>query len=69
MKAHLDTYGNLSDFDAQWAQRKMPTAQPQEARVATPPNDAVKALKMSPNLANAFDEKYGAGSAAKVLGR
>jgi hypothetical protein len=26
MKAHLDQYGNLSDFDSQWAQRK--TAKP-----------------------------------------
>jgi len=24
MKAHLDQYGNLSDFDSQWAQRKPP---------------------------------------------
>jgi len=67
MKSHLDTYGDLSDFDAQWAQRKMPTAQTQEARVATPSNDAVNMLKMNPKLAADYDEKYGAGSSAKVL--
>ncbi len=28
MKAHLDKFGNLSDFDGQWAQRKAPSAPP-----------------------------------------
>jgi hypothetical protein len=28
MKAHLDQYGNLSDFDSQWAQRAAKTSQP-----------------------------------------
>jgi hypothetical protein len=28
MKAHLDQYGNLLDFDSQWAQRKAPPAKP-----------------------------------------
>ncbi|CAB4172485.1 hypothetical protein UFOVP1470_25 [uncultured Caudovirales phage] len=41
---------------------------PAPARQTASP-DAVNMLKMNPKLAAAFDEKYGAGSAAKMLGR
>lgn len=68
MKAHLDENGNLSGFDGAWAQRKSPVA-PVKPALQTAPKEAISMLKMSPNLAAAYDEKYGAGSAAKVLGR
>lgn len=31
MQAHLDKFGNLTDFDSQWAARKQKAAQPQSA--------------------------------------
>lgn len=64
MRAHLDSTGNLLDFDSQWAQRKSPSTPPAGA-----PKDAVNMLKMNPKLADDYDKKYGAGSSAKVLGR
>ena len=38
------------------------------AQTTQPPAGAVEMLKSDPSLASAFDEKYGAGSAARVLG-
>ena len=70
MAAHLNEAGNLLGFDAQWAQRKTPTQPNVIGEPPTAPNQAhIRALKMSPNQAAAFDEKFGAGAAAKVLGR
>lgn len=40
----------------------------ESAAVSAPPS-AIEYLRANPNLADAFDKKYGAGSAAKVLGR
>lgn len=70
MKAHLDQYGNLMEFDSQWAQRK-PSAQPtqQSAPAATNiPAAAINMLKMKPSLKADFDAKYGVGAADKALG-
>ena len=47
--------------------------QPASVTTTTPgiaaPAPAIAMLMQNPNLAAAFDQKYGAGSAAKVLGR
>lgn len=42
---------------------------PPGAAAVAPPDNAVKALQMSPNRAAEFDAKYGQGAAAKILGR
>lgn len=35
MQKHLDQFGNLTEFDSQWAQRKQPKAQEQNGKVST----------------------------------
>lgn len=44
-------------------------ASAQSARAVNAPRGAIDMLKKNPSLAAAFDAKYGAGSAASVLGR
>lgn len=46
----------------------MDTGEPVRGAAAAPPADAINLLRTNPNLAKAFDEKYGVGKAAQYLG-
>ena len=46
----------------------MDTGEPVKSATAAPSPEAINLLRTSPNLAKAFDEKYGAGKAAQYLG-
>jgi len=45
-----------------------PKPQSRTAAPSAPPDAAIQALRGNPALRNAFDQKYGAGSAARALG-
>lgn len=49
--------------------KEQPKPPKPDAQAVNIPSGAVNALKMNPSLRSAFDEKYGAGSADKVLGK
>ncbi|MET3526181.1 lytic transglycosylase domain-containing protein [Phenylobacterium koreense] len=51
-----------------WQVLTDPRANPNRAK-SGPPASAVEYLRANPNLRGAFDRKYGAGAAAKVLGK
>lgn len=46
----------------------MDTGEPVRSAAAAPSSEAINYLRANPNLAKAFDEKYGAGKAAQYLG-
>jgi len=46
----------------------MDTGELVKSATAAPPPEAINLLRTNPNLAKAFDEKYGAGTAAQYLG-
>jgi len=46
----------------------MDTGELVKSATAAPPPEAINLLRTNPNLAKAFDEKYGAGKAAQYLG-
>jgi hypothetical protein len=46
----------------------MDTGEPVKSATAAPSPEAINLLRTNPNLAKAFEEKYGAGTAAQYLG-
>lgn len=67
MQKHLDMYGNLTDFDGQWAKRNKPkNNSPQMPQI---PQKAINELKLrGPGYKAQFDAAFGAGAADSVLG-
>lgn len=64
MQKHLDMYGNLTDFDGQWAQRNKPKNNNPQI-----PQKAIHELKLrGPGYKAQFDAAFGAGAADSVLG-
>lgn len=62
-------YAEIAGIQPESDTTKKPPSSQQTTIAKTPPREAINMLRMNPKLRDAFDQKYGDGTAASILGR